>query len=259
VSRQAIAAVVLVALLLVAGCARTAPPGGTPTDGATAAGAPLAPGEYPEGFSADGVDRDTARTRTVAFLSNASVVLDARERFRAGAYADYHFEANATHARFRMDVHNGEADVTKRDVYANATTTYRRRVHDGFARFGRSNASVAAARDEAAPLTWAVISRMLTFGDYRAVGAEEVDGRTRIRYDLTGVSLEGARDVRGHLVVDGGGVVREGFVSYIRGGERKRFEYVVRRGSDVAVRAPGWLDAARGDREDDGTARLVPA
>ena len=242
-------------LILLAGCGGVAP--GGPSSGDSASPGPSPPGpsnatpnasladaEFPPGFSRSGADLAVARERSVAFLRTRSVSGTALERFRAGAYADYRYEAGPTRARFRLDVHNGYVDVTRSDVYVDGGVRYVRSARNRRASFEAENGSVVETRRRAADSMWAVASRVLTVGDFRAVEAAGDGDERRIRYVATGVAVPNATDVRGSLTVDGDGVVRAARLLYVRGGERKRFEYAVGPRSGT-VAAPPWLPAAR--------------
>ena len=244
-------------LVLLAGCGGAVPGGPASGDSASPAPSPtgpsnatpnasLADAEFPPGFSRSGADLSVARERSVAFLRTRSVSGTALERFRAGAYADYRYEAGPTRTRFRLDVHNGYVDVTRSDVYVDGGVRYVRSARNRRASFEAENGSVAETRRRAADSMWAVASRILTVGDFRAVDAAGDGGERRVRYVATGVAVPNATDVRGSLTVDGDGVVREARLRYVQAGERKRFEYAVSpRSGDVA--APPWLPAARAD------------
>lgn len=201
--------------------------------------------EYPDGFSRTAVDVATARRLSVRYLRQESISGVALERFRPGAYADYQYEANHTRVRFRLDVHNGYADVTERDVYVESAVRHSRSGRNGQIAFEATNGSISETRFRAADSMWAVVSRILTVGELRAVRVTgDADGR-RIRYTITDVVVRNATDVRGHLTVDGDGVVRDARLRYTQGGEPKRFQYTVTSGTTVTP--PAWLPAARTD------------
>jgi hypothetical protein len=131
-------------------------------------------------------------------------------------------------------------------VYVEGGVRYVRSARNRRASFEAENGSVTETRYRAADSMWAVASRILTVGDFRAVDAGGDGDDRRVRYVATGVAVPNATDVRGSLTVDGDGVVREARLRYVRAGERKRFEYAVSpRSGDVA--APPWLPAARAD------------
>jgi hypothetical protein len=267
-SRRAYAAVAVAILLRLAGCGGIAPGGPAPADpspedsstdpspnetsptdpASNATVTPdesLADAEFPEGFSRSGVDIATARQRSIAFLRTEPVSGVALERFRPGAYADYQYEANSTQTRFRIDVHNGYVDVTRSDVYVDGTVRYARSARNRQVSFEAGNGSVAETRYRAADSMWAVASRIVTVGDFRAVRTVRDDGERRIRYAVTGVAFRNATDVRGYLIVGEDGVIREARLRYTRAGETKRFEYVIASRSDGDVAPPAWLPAAR--------------
>ncbi|TKX66117.1 hypothetical protein [Halorubrum sp. SP9] len=245
-------------LVLLAGCGGVVPGGSPAGDSAPQLQSPagpsnatpnesLADAEFPAGFSRSGVDLTVARERSVAFLRTGPVSGTALERFRAGAYADYRYEADSNRTRFRLDVHNGYVDITRNDVYVDGGVRYVRSARNRRASFDAENGSVAETRHRAADSMWAVASRILTVGDFRAVDAGGEGDERRIRYVATGVAVPNATDVRGSLTVDGDGVVREARLLYVRAGERKRFEYAVSTGAgDVAP--PPWLPAAPSTR-----------
>ena len=258
-SQRARAATAVAVLLLLAGCGgfvpgeptppETASPGASPADSAANATPDaderLGDVAFPDGFTRSGVDVATARERSVAFLRTEPATGAAVERFRAGAYADYEYEAARDRTRFRLDVHNGYVDVTRSDVYVDDGVRYSRSARNRDVSFGASNGSVATTRYRAADSMWAVASRILTVGEFRAVGVVEADGERLIRYAATGVAVRNATDVRGSLTVDRNGVVREARLAYVRGGESKRFEYAVApRSAGTEVAPPAWLPAA---------------
>ena len=255
-SRSRYATIGVALLLLVAGCggagSETAdppeadaptvdPPENATDDEATG----LADVEYPDGFSRTGVDVATARRLSVRHLRRESVSGVALERFRPGAYADYQYEANHTRVRFRLDVHNGYADVTERDVYVESAVRHSRSGRNGQIAFEATNGSISETRFRAADSMWAVVSRILTVGELRAIRVTGDADDRRIRYTITDVVVRNASDVRGHLTVDGDGVVRDARLRYTQGGEPKRFQYTVTSGTTVTP--PAWLPAARAD------------
>ena len=246
-SRNVLPAVAVAALLVLAGCGGgPGEPSQATSAGPTSTAAPdgnLSEVRFPEGFSRSAVGTETARTRSLSLLRTESVSVVALERFRPGAYADYRYDANATRARFRFDVHNGYADVTENDVYADADARHTRRLRNGRLSFDTANGSVAETRRRAAVSLWAVLSRILTVGEFRAVRASgDGDGR-RIRYAVVGVAARDATDVRGYVIVDGDGAVRAARLLYSQEGEPKRFQYTVNRRSE-GVSPPAWLPAA---------------
>jgi hypothetical protein len=257
VSRRLSAAVAVAFLIALSGCggvapddpAPTTPPSATdPTSNATVVSdEALADVEFPEGFSRSAIDIATARRLSVAFLRTEPVSGVALERFRPGAYADYQYEANATRTRFRLDVHNGYADVTQSDVYVESNVRHSRSGRNGRAAFEATNGSVDETRVRAADSMWAVVSRILTIGEFRAVRVTENAGERRIRYAITDVAVRNATDVRGYLTVGEDGVVREAQLLYDQGGEPKRFQYSVTSRSASGVAPPAWLPAARAD------------
>lgn len=250
VSRIPLPAVAVAALLVLAGCGGAAPGDGTPTAGEASTAPPeanLTDATFPAGFSESAIDAETARTQSLAFLRTESVSVVALERFRPGAYADYQYEANATRARFRLDVHNGYSDVTESDVFVRSDIRYSRQVQDGQVSFDAADGTVGETRRRAATSLWAVLSRILTIGEFRAVRVSEVGSERRIRYSITGVAPRESTEVRGYLIVDGDGVVREARLQYTQSGDPKRFEYAVRRGAGGDVASPAWLPAARAD------------
>jgi hypothetical protein len=254
-----VAAVAVVVLLLLSGCAgvlsdeptdtlvtderteQTDVPRVTSTSGAAATPANV---EYPPGFSPTGITTRVVRNRTTRLLRNGPVVVSALERFRPGAYADYRYAANTTHARFRLTVHNGYSDITEQDRYANSTGRYSRIDRNDRTVFDASNGTADETKSLSARRTWPVLSRILTFGEFRASESYRADGELRIRYELTGTIFENATDERGYLLVGGDGIVREAGMAYTRSGDPKRFEYAVLRRSDVRVESPPWLSAA---------------
>jgi hypothetical protein len=211
--------------------------------------------EFPEGFSRSGIDVSTARRLSVSYLRTEPVSGVALERFRPGAYADYQYEASVTRTRFRLDVHNGYADVTRRDVYVESGVRHSRNGRNGRVSFEATNGSVDETRFRAADSMWAVVSRIITIGEFRATRITEHDGERRIRYTITGVVVSNATDVRGYLTVNTDGVVREAQLLYNQRGEPKRFQYrvVSRSGSDVTP--PAWLPATRTDGPDSHRSR----
>jgi hypothetical protein len=257
VSRVAVVAVVV--LLLLSGCAgvlsdeptdtlapdepteQTDASGVTPTSSMVATPANV---EYPPGFSPTDIATEVVRSRTTDLLRNGPVVVSALERFRPGAYADYRYAANTTHARFRLTVHNGYSDITEQDRYANSTGRYSRIDRNDRTVFDASNATTDETRSWSARRTWPVLSRILTFGEFRASESYRTDNELRIRYELTGTIFENATDERGYLLVGGDGIVHEAGMAYIRAGDPKRFEYAVLRQSGVRVESPVWLSAA---------------
>ena len=264
-------ALAVAALLVLAGCGGAAPGEETPAPEETPTATPeanLTDATFPEGFSQSEIDTRTAQNRSVAFLRTEPASVVALERFRPGAYADYQYEANTTQVRFRLDVHNGYSDVTESDTFVRSDGRYSRQVRDGELSFDAGNGSVDGTRHRAATSLWAVLSRILTVGEFRAVRVSRVDGERRIRYSVTGVIAEGTTDVRGYLIVDDDGVVREARLRYTQSGEPKRFEYAVRRGTGGDVTAPAWLPAARaadtpagtsGGSETTGSVSAAPA
>jgi hypothetical protein len=264
-SRRARAAAAVALLLLLAGCGGFVPSVPEPADdGATdAPRTDPVPNEtvganvsFPDGFSRTRITIATARERSVAFLRTEPVTGVAFERFRAGAYVDYEYEATPTQTRFRLDVHNGYVDVTRSDVYVDDGVRYARNARNREIAFGASNGSVAETRFRAADSMWAVASRIVTVADVRAVRTVEEGDRRLIRYTVTGVAVPEATDVRGYLTVDRDGVVREARLAYAQVGESKRFEYVVgSRAAGERVAPPAWLPAAHTDaapESDDG-------
>jgi hypothetical protein len=249
-------------LLLISGCAGvlsdgTADPTNTrPTDGTVtlANTSQTAPGstpvatptdiDYPPGFSPTGITAEVVRNRTTDLLRNGPVVVAALERFRPGAYADYRYAANTTHVRFRLTVHNGYSDITEQDRYANPAGRYSRIDRNDRTVFDASNGTTDDMKSFSARRTWPVLSRILTFGEFRASESYRANGELRIRYELTGTVFENATDERGYLVVGEDGIVREAGMAYTRSGDPKRFEYAVLRQSDVRVESPAWLSAA---------------
>lgn len=230
-------------VVLVAGC------GGTVPDvPASDEGGELDDVEYPEGFAEGEISATVAREHTMALLAAEPVVVDANEKFRPGAYADYRYEANGTHAHFLIDVHNGERDVTVREVYVDPTTRYGRQVHDGRTTFDTSAPEIRDTRRRSAASLWAVVSRILVLGEFRAVDAYRVDGERRIRYTLVETIVDGATEARGYVIVDGDGGIVAARLAYTAEGERKRFRYVVLSESGVSVAVPPWVDGIRDER-----------
>jgi RNase P/RNase MRP subunit p29 len=259
VTRRAHAATAVALLLLLAGCGGVVPGASDspPTDAPSTDPAPnvtvipeerLADDEFPDGFSRTGIDISTARERSVAYLRTEPVSGDALERFRPGAYADYQYEATAAAVRFRLDVHNGYADVTQSDVYVASEVRHTRSGRNGRVSFDARNGSVAKTRYRAADSMWAVVSRILTVGEFRAVRTVRVDGERRIRYAVVDVVVRNASGVQGYLVVDEDGIVRQARLLYVQVGEPKRFQYDLVARSDRRVAAPAWLPAARANR-----------
>lgn len=261
-SQRSVATIGVALLLLVAGCSgfgAEAPH--PPTDPSASDPPPAATGnttdaledaEFPDGFSRSEIDIATARETSVRYLRTEPVSGVALERFRPGAYADYQYEAIDTRVRFRLDVHNGYADVTERDVYVESAVRHSRSGRNGRVDFEVRNGTVPETRFRAADSMWAVVSRILTVGELRAV---EVTGQAedrRIRYTVTDVVVQNTTAVRGHLTVDGDGVVREAQLRYTQGAEPKRFQYTVTPRGERSVAPPAWLPAARVDspRED---------
>jgi len=255
VSRSRYATIGVALLLLVAGCGGAGSESATPeTDAPTVdpsenatddEATRLGNVEYPDGFSRAAVDVATARRLSVQYLRRESVSGVALERFRPGAYADYQYEANRTRARFRLDVHNGYADVTERDVYVASAVRHSRSGRNGQIAFEATNGSIKETRFRAADSMWAVVSRILTVGELRVVRVTGDADDRRIRYTITDVVVRNATDVRGHLTVDDDGVVRDARLQYTQGGEPKRFQYAVTSGTTVTP--PAWLPAARVD------------
>jgi hypothetical protein len=273
VPQRARAAIAVALLLLLAGCGGFVLPGPSPEDasgadspanGSGGAESNLSDITFPGGFSPTEIDIATARERSVTFLRTEPVTGVAFERFRAGGYADYEYEANPDRTRFRLDVHNGYVDVTRSDVYVDDGVRYTRSARNREIAFEASNGSVAETRFRAADSMWAVASRIVTVADVRAVRTVEAGDRRLIRYNVTGVAVPEATDVRGYLTVDRDGVIREARLAYTQAGESKRFEYAVGpRDAGQRVAPPAWLPAARTDAatgsDDDGetTARLA--
>jgi len=256
------AATAVALLLLLAGCGGFAPSAPTPGDapqadspsnGSVDPDSGLSDVPFPEGFTRTGIDIATARERSVAFLRTEPVTGVAVERFRAGAYADYEYDATPERIRFRLDVHNGYVDVTRSDVFVDDGVRYSRSARNRDVSFEASNGSLEETRYRAADSMWAVASRILTVGDFRAVRSVDEDGERLIRYAATDVAARNATDVRGYLTVDGDGVIREARLSYAQAGESKRFEYAVapRPGDGGEVAPPAWLPAARTDAAPD--------
>lgn len=254
-SRRVFAAIAVTFLLALAGCGGVAfedpapttdPPATEPTSNSTVVSdGTLADAEFPEGFSRSEIDIATARGLSIVFLRTEPVSGVALERFRPGAYADYQYEGSATRSRFRLDVHNGYSDVTQSDVYVESSVRHSRSGRNGQASFEVTNGSVAETRFRAADSMWAVVSRILTVGEFRAVQVTEDAGERRIRYAVTDVAAQNATDVRGYLTVDEDGVVREAQLLYSQAGEPKRFQYSVTSRSASRVAPPAWLPAAR--------------
>jgi hypothetical protein len=257
-----VATVAVAALLVISGCAGvlsdgtadstdTRPTDGTvtlaDTSGTAPASTPAATPagiNYPPGFSPTGITTGVVRNRTTDLLRNGPVVVAALERFRPGAYADYRYAANTTHARFRLTVHNGYSDITERDRYANSAGRYSRVDRNDRTVFDASNGTTDETKSWSARRTWPVLSRILTFGEFRASESYRTDGELRIRYELTGTVFENTTDERGYLLVGGDGIVREAGMAYTRSGDPKRFEYAVLQQSGVRVDPPAWLSAA---------------
>ncbi|TKX45253.1 MULTISPECIES: hypothetical protein [unclassified Halorubrum] len=259
-STRARAATAVALLLLLAGCGGVVPGGAAPPDASPPDSPPIdsEPNEtaderlvdvpFPAGFSRTGIDIATARERSVTFLRTEPVTGAAVERFRAGAYADYEYDATSERTRFRLDVHNGYVDVTRSEVYVDGGVRYSRSARNRDVSFEASNGSLAETRYRAADSMWAVASRILTVADFRAVRTVDEDGERLIRYAPTDVAVRNATDIRGYLTVDRNGVVREAVLAYDRAGESKRFEYAVApRSADSEVAPPAWLPAARAD------------
>ena len=244
-------------LLALAGCGGLvfndpAPTADTPAAGSTSnstvvSDETLADAEFPKGFSRSEIDVATARKPSITFLRTEPVSGVALERFRPGAYADYQYEASATRTRFRLDVHNGYADVSQSDVYVESNVRHSRSGRSGRAAFEAANGSVDETRFRASDSMWAVVSRILTIGEFRAVGVTESADDHRIRYTITDVAVRNATDIRGYLTVDEDGVVREAQLLYGQAGEPKRFQYSVTSRSASGVVPPAWLPAARAD------------
>jgi hypothetical protein len=257
VSRRVSAAIAVAFLLALAGCGGVAfddpapttdsPATGTTSNSTAVSDETLADAEFPEGFSRSEIDIATARRLSIAFLRTEPVSGVALERFRPGAYADYQYEANATRTRFRLDVHNGYADVSQSDVYVESNVRHSRSGRNGRAAFEATNGSVDETRFRAADSMWAVVSRILTIGEFRAVRVTETAGERRIRYAITDVAARNATDVQGYLTVDEDGAVREAQLLYGQGDEPKRFQYSVTSRSASGVAPPAWLPAARAD------------
>lgn len=201
---------------------------------------------FPAGFSQSAIDVSVAREATLGYLRTEPVSGTALERFRPGAYADYQYDANSARVRFRQDVHNGYSDVTRQDVYVASGVRYSRTGRNDQVSFGATNGSVDGTRSRAADSMWAVLSRILTIGELRAVEITDRDGDPHVRYAVTDVIARNASDVRGYLIVDTRGVVREAQLQYRQGGEPKRFQYSVSERS-VDVTPPAWLGAAHTD------------
>ena len=247
-SRSVLPAAAVVVVLVLAGCGGGLPGDPSRTTSAEPSSTATPDGNlsevaFPEGFSRSTVDTETARTRSLSLLRTEPVSAVALERFRPGAYADYRYEADAARARFRFDVHNGYGDITESDIYADTDARHTRRLRDGRLSFDTSNGSVAETRRRAAVSLWAVLSRILTIGEFRAVRASGASDERRIRYTVVGAAAPEAVDIRGYVVVDADGAVRAARLLYAQGGEPKRFQYTVRRRSGE-VSPPAWLPAA---------------
>jgi hypothetical protein len=261
VSRRDYAAVAVALCLVLSGCGGIdlggSPPAGEPSSTEPASNSTvntvgnLTEAEFPEGFSQSRIDISIARERSVRYLQTEPVSGVALERFRPGAYADYQYEANATQTRFRLDVHNGYTDITRNDVYVESNVRHSRNGRNGRASFESTPGSVADTRLRAANSMWAVVSRILTVGDFRAIEAVGSTDERRIRYTATDVAVRNATDVRGYLTVDGDGIVQEARLLYTQAGEPKRFEYAVTSPPNGSVAAPAWLPAARTDSGSD--------
>lgn len=259
--------IAVASLLVVAGCGGMGGENATPTPDAPAveptrssADVPnetLTDAEFPDGFSRSAVDISAARRLSISYLRTEPVSGVALERFRPGAYVDYRYEASATRTRFRLDVHNGYADVTQRDVYVESGVRYSRNGRNGRTSFEATNGSVDETRFRAANSMWAVVSRIITIGEFRATQITEHNGERRIRYTITGVAVVNATDVRGHLTVNTDGIVREAQLLYNQGGEPKRFQYRVVSRSGGNVTPPAWLPAARTDDPDSQPGRAA--
>jgi hypothetical protein len=246
VSRRTPLACVFVAIVALSGCSGVLP--GSATDSGTVTAdtvATPADVEYPPGFSPTGVTQGAVVDRSLGVLREDSLVVVGLERFRPGAYADYRYAANATHARFQLTVHNGYSDISEWDVYTDSVAEYRRLGRNDQLSFESANRSIAESRATAARSVIAVLSRILRFGEFRASEVASTEGERRIRDELTGTVFENATDERGYLVVGGDGVVREAGMAYTRSGEPKRFTYAIVRRSAVRVEVPPWLPAAR--------------
>ena len=251
-SWRVFAAIAVACLLAFAGYGYVAPDDPTPTtspalNSTAISDETLADAEFPEGFSRSEIDIATARRLSITFLRTEPVSGVALERFRPGAYADYQYEAGATRARFRLDVHNGYADVSQNDVYVESNVRHSRSGRNGRIAFKMTNGSVGETRFRAADSMWAVVSRILTIGEFRVIQVTENTGERRIRYAITDVAVRNATDVRGYLTVDEDGVVREAQLLYGQAGEPKRFQYSVTSRSASGVVPPAWLPAARAD------------
>lgn len=214
---------------------------------------------YPPGFSATGVNNGVVVDRTLTLLRDEPVVVVGLERFRPGAYADYRYAANATHARLQLMIHNGYSDISEWDIYTDPIAEYRRLDRNDRTSFDTSNTSVRETRYGVSTTVLAVLSRVITFGNFRANDTYLVDGERRIQYNLTGTVYENATDEQGHLIVGENGVVREAKMTYTRAGEPKRFQYAVLRRSDVHVASPPWLAAAGDGQGDEITDRAESA
>lgn len=243
-------AIAVAFLLALAGCGGVASDDPAPTTGSASnstavSDETLADAEFPEGFSRSEIDIATARRLSITFLRTEPVSGVALERFRPGAYADYQYEASATRTRFRLDVHNGYADISQSDVYVESNVRHSRSGRNGQTAFEATNGSVDETRFRAANSMWAVVSRVLTIGEFRVVRVTENTSGRRIRYTITDVTVQNATDVRGYLTVDEDGVVREAQLLYGQAGEPKRFQYSVTSRSASRVAPPAWLPAAR--------------
>lgn len=246
-SRRHLVVALVAVLTFAAGCnglSADLPPDGSSSVTAESDSPSLADADFPRGFTRNGVTTSVARTRTLGHLRNDSVEIVARERFRPGAYVDYRYAANATHMRFRLNVHNGEADITRRDTYVDRTARYLRTDTNGRVTYISSDPTLATSRTRSATSLWAVLSRMLVFGEFRATAIRSVGTRSMFQYELNRTVVDEARNPRGCLVVDDEGVVHEALFAYTVGGERKRFEYSVRRRGNVTVDRPDWLSTS---------------
>jgi hypothetical protein len=267
VSQRSSAAIAVVVLLVVAGCGGTGSERATPTadartvdstTGSTdSSNETLADAGFPDGFARTEIDISAARRLSVSYLRTEPVSGVALERFRPGAYADYQYAASATRVRFRLDVHNGYADITRRDVYVESGVRHSRNGRNGRASFEATNGSVDETRFRAADSMWAVVSRILTIGEFRATRITEHRGERRLRYTITGVVVRNATDVRGRLIVDDDGVIREAQLLYTQAGDPKRFQYRVTSNSGSDVTPPAWLPAARTDGPDNDSTEPV--
>jgi hypothetical protein len=216
----------------------------TPTAASNTTAA-LADVQFPDGFSRSDIDGATAREHSVRYLIIKPVSGVALERFRPGADADYQYEASDTRARFRLDVHNGYPDVTERDVYVESAVWHSRSGPNERVDFESRNGSREETRFRAAGSMWAVVSRIITIAEVRAVEVTGQTGDRRIRYTITDVAVNNATEVRGYLTVDANGVVRDARLLYTQGAEPKRFQYTVTSRSERDVAPPAWLPAAR--------------